>query len=108
MILLISSGGNLNILNEFGQTPVAFGSETLLTLLDIKEAIATFNKFEAKKKLPPAYDNNSFFKRKQKADKEKGGLYFDFEAMKTASDTVVQDNGNIKNFMHPGERVQID
>jgi len=83
VILLISSGGNLNILNEIGQTPIAFGSESLLTLLDLKDAVATFNRQMPVKYLPLEHDNNRFLTRfQQKKDPNLDHLVFNYAPLK--------------------------
>ena len=75
---MISYGGNLNVLNQQGQTPVAFGSDTLLSLLDLKDATATFNNYG--KQLPSELDNNRFLKRFQsKLDTDLDQLSFNYK-----------------------------
>ncbi len=80
---MISYGGNLNVLNQQGQTPVAFGSETLLSLLDLKDATATFNNhYVGGKQLPSELDNNRFLKRFQsKLDTDLDQLSFDYKSL---------------------------
>lgn len=63
-MLLISKFGNLNILNDYGQTPIAFGSESLINLLGLRNALATYNGDDAvSNTLPSEYDNNKFMKK---------------------------------------------
>jgi len=59
VIMLITKGGNLNLLNRHGQTPVAFGSESLLILLNLKSALATYQG-STSRRLPGEFDNNAF------------------------------------------------
>lgn len=56
---MIQHGGNLNILNDAKQTPIAFGSGSLLQSLDLTGAVATFEgAFDHQ--LPAYLDNNKF------------------------------------------------
>jgi len=52
----------LNLLNKHGQTPVAFGSESLLNLLNLKNALATYQGAKSRK-LPEEFDNNAFLQK---------------------------------------------
>jgi hypothetical protein len=104
-MLLIQSGANLNILNDYGQTPIAFGSENLLSILDLKSAVATF---DGKGVLPEAYDNSRFLKKNVKAHRDKGGLFFNYEPLNSAGEDLTQKNGPVKAFVRKGERLTID
>ena len=39
---MISKGGNLNTINELGQTPAALGSESLMSLLKLNDTFVNF------------------------------------------------------------------
>ena len=63
-MLLLVKGGNLNTLNDSGYTPLAYGTDRLLTLLDLKQGVATYDKQSKKmKELPLGYDNNYLVNR---------------------------------------------
>jgi len=44
VIALIMKGGNLNVLNRHGHTPLAYGTENILRMLDLKHGVATYPK----------------------------------------------------------------
>ena len=86
VIHLISQGGNLNVLNNHGQTAVVFGSETLLSLLNLKDASATFEGSHRNKHLPSEIDNNAYLQKpvgKDKIDPEM--LKFDYTNRRSTS-----------------------
>lgn len=107
-MLLIQSGANMNILNDYGQTPIAFGSENLLSILDLKNAVATYDKGHARGVLPEGYDNSKFLKKTVKSNRDKGGIFFNFDPIHNAGDALGQRNGPVKAFVRQGERVTID
>ena len=73
----------MNVLNDAGQTAVAFGSESLLTLLDLKEAVATYNKQPYMKTLPSDIDNNRLLSRFQNnKDLHQDYLSFNYAPLK--------------------------
>ena len=94
VILLISNGGNLNVLNEHGQTPVAFGSERLLALLNLKDATATYNVNQNYgRTLPKEIDNNRFLvKYHAKGDQINDNLSFDYETLGRPLGQVMPEN----------------
>ena len=86
MIHLISQGGNLNILNSHGQTPIAFGSESVLSLLNLKDALATFEGNQQSKQIPSEFDNHNYLQKpvgKEKSDL--GILKFDYTHRRSSS-----------------------
>jgi len=93
VINLISNGGNLNILNDNGQTPVAFGNERLLALLNLNNATATYANYTHSKVLPKEMDNNRFLVRLHtKGDKDNDHLAFDYEALEQPLGQVMPEN----------------
>jgi hypothetical protein len=100
---MIAHGGNLNTLNDFGQTPVAFGSQSVIELLDLKSAIATFDKKEGQRFLPKEYDNNRLLKRFQKRPADEKGT-FQYNSLDSPDVEVTQGETEVRSFIPPGER----
>jgi hypothetical protein len=103
---MISHGGSLNILNDFGQTPVAFGSQSLIELLDLKSAIATFDRKDGSRKLPKEYDNNKLLKRLAKRPEDEKGTY-QYNSLDRPELDVVQGDTDMRSFVAPGDRKPI-
>lgn len=62
-MLMLDNGGNLNITNDIGQTPIAFANQNTLKRLDLEKAIATTtSSFSPTIK---KFDNNKFLSKKQ-------------------------------------------
>jgi len=106
VILLISKGGNLNALNDFGQTPLAFGTERLLNILDLKGGIATFEKGNSDiTMLPKGYDNNKLVDKYENSKKKPDyGLTFEPNKMKSPTAALV-DNQQVSSWL-PNQPLQ--
>lgn len=86
----------MNVLNDNKQTPIAFGNESMLTLLDLKEAVATYSGRAFTTKLPPGYDNNRFlvrFQKKQSTDDDQ--LEFKYNSLEKPHGNVRLQNKGV-------------
>ena len=97
--MLIAKGGNLNTLNIYGQTPLAFGSERVIRVLDIKKGIATFDKGESQMRiLPKGFDNNKLIdKYEQNKTVSDTSLIFEPSRMISPNGSLTQ-NKKLMNF----------
>lgn len=105
VIVLISKGGNLNLLNDHGQTPVAFGSESLLKLLNLKDAVATYEG-NGSKTLPPGHDNNQFLVKLNNNKPPQDAISFKYQPLAQSTAKVADAEYNLYSFLPPKERVK--
>lgn len=107
-MLLLVKGGNLNTLNDEGFTPLAFGSERILSLLDLKSGIATYNKQGRNSilELPKEHDNNYLLNRgnwaKEQEDPSASIRYKAFESPKH----LVRSDSLVSSYIQPGDSQQ--
>ena len=102
-MLLLIKGGNLNTLNDEGFTPLAFGTERLLTLLDLKAGIATFNtQGRNLRLLPPEYDNNYLVSRgnwKKQGDNETASMKY--RPLDSPRDSIRKSEMSLSQYIQP-------
>ena len=103
-MLLLVKGGSLNTLNDEGFSPLAFGSERILNLLDLRSGIATYNKKESSmKKLPAEYNNNKLLNR---SDRNKNldniEANMKYAPMRSPSDSVRNNDKSLSQYIEPG------
>lgn len=103
-MLLLIQGGNLNTLNHEGCTPLAFGSERLLALLDLKAGTATYTPNDDRlTSLPDGLDNNYLLSRGNwKKPKEDEAAEFKFKILESPTETVRQESRIIATYTQPG------
>lgn len=95
----------MNILNNNRQTPVAFGSESLLTLLGLTGAVATYEKYDGNKTLPVTLDNNAYLQRPdQNSIIKKDAILFKFQTLKKTQANVSDENHQLHSFVPIHER----
>ncbi len=103
MILLISKGGDLNILNNSSQTPLAFGSQKLLNLLNLGNGVATYEK-KGYRLLPAEVDNNKLLVGSHYDDKNNEFIPFKYKALGKATHHVLDNQKQINSFLPINER----
>src|SRR5690349_16373869 len=103
MMLLIKHG-NLNTLNEEGLTPLAFGSERVLTLLDLKSGIATYMPNDAKLNLLPSeLDNNYLVNRGNwKKPPTDDTATLKYKALESSQEPIRLEDGYLVTYVQPG------
>ena len=103
MILLLIKGGNLNTLNDEGFTPLAYGTERLLTLLDLKAGVATFNKQgKILHELPAEYDNNYLVNRGNwKKQAEDATASMKNKALDSPRDSIRKNDQSLSQYLQP-------
>ena len=102
-MLLLVKGGNLNMLNDEGFTPLAYGSERIINLLDLKSGVATFNKQgSAIRELPEEFDNNHLLKRDDR-EKSQGDhvAKMKYRPIGSPKDSVRSDEKTISQYLQP-------
>lgn len=102
--MLLIKNGNLNTLNDEGLTPLAFGSERVLTLLDLKSGIATYTPNDAKlKMLPGEYDNNYLVNRGNwKKPVEVDTATLRYKAMQSPTEPIRLEDRYLATYIQPG------
>jgi hypothetical protein len=103
MLLLIKKG-NLNTLNDEGFTPLAYGTERLLTLLDLKQGVATYDKQgKTMRELPTEYDNNYLVNRGNwKKHQEDNTANFKYCPLDSPRDTIRKnDEYSLSHYVQP-------
>ena len=63
IFLLLNHGGNLNILNNYGESPVAFASKEIIEKMDLQQAIATV---KDPSRISSPFDNNKLLYRQER------------------------------------------
>jgi hypothetical protein len=87
-------------LNNNNQTPVAFGSESVLTLLGLKNAIATINLNGKSDGLPKDFDNNKFLvKREETLPSEL--INFSYDRLNSPTTEVKKSTNTIQSYIQP-------
>ena len=104
-MLLLVKGGNLNTLNDDGFTPLAFGSERILTLLDLKSGIATYNRRSNNtRELPQELDNNYLLNRGNWEDPQEDlNAAMKYKAIETPKDSIRSGGKLISHYLQPGD-----
>jgi len=101
---LISKGGNLNTLNDHGQTPLAFGSESLLNLLNLRSGVATYE-HSGNRSLPSGFDNNHLLSKSEANGKSPyDSIMFRYQPLEKTSAKVLDRDNNLHTFMSQEER----
>ena len=102
-MLLLVKGGNLNILNNEGFTPLAYGSERVLRLLDLQAGVATYNKGNKDiKELPEEYDNNYLVNRGNwKAPQEDPSATMKYRPLTSNKDSIRNTDKSISQYVQP-------
>lgn len=102
-MLLLVKGGNLNMLNNEGFTPLAYGSERILNLLDLKSGVASYNKGNsAIKELPAEYDNNYLVNRGNwKQPQEDPSASMKYKPMTSGNDSVRVNDKSLSQYIPP-------
>ena len=94
-MLLLDNGGDLNILNNNNQTPIAFAKESTIKCLDLERCIATTSSHGGSLN----FNNNSILLREEIKDfKYKTSLKLKYERMEVPSTKIIKDDseGKIK------------
>jgi Spore coat polysaccharide biosynthesis protein F, CMP-KDO synthetase homolog len=104
--LLISKGGNLNILNDDGQTPLAFGSETMLNLLGLKEGVATFTTNTKSEYLPKGLDNNKLLSKLNYSEASEA-IDFSYNQLAVPTTEIIQSSNKVQSYLDPSERKKV-
>lgn len=103
-MLFLIKGGNLNILNDEGFTPLAFGTERLLTLLDLKDGVASYDmQGQRMRELPPEYDNNYLVNRGNwKSPPEDNTATFKYRPLDSPRDVIRKnDEYTLSQYVQP-------
>ena len=103
-MLLLVKGGNLNTLNDEGYTPLAYGSERILSLLDLNAGVATFHKQGSTiNELPAEYDNNYLMNRNNwNKPKEAIEAKIKYAPIRSPTDSVRNNDKSIQQYIEPG------
>lgn len=104
-MLLLVKGGNLNMLNDEGFTPLAYGSERIINLLDLKAGVATFDKQgTAIKELPEEYDNNYLLNRGNwKQPQEDPTAKMKYRPIGSPKDSIRSGDRAISQYIQPDD-----
>lgn len=96
IMTLIENGGDLNVLNHYSQTPLAFGSQYILEVLDLTSGIATCN---SKNIEEINFDNNKLLYKVPTKERVLGkqDLVFKFEELRRMTAKIVE-NGKVMEF----------
>lgn len=107
-MLLLIKGGNLNTINEDGLTPLAYGSQRVLTLLDLNAGVATFTgNSKSARQLPPEYDNNYLLNRGNwKKPKDEDTATFKYKPLESPRNSIRKDDRYLSQYIQPGNTVE--
>ena len=102
--MLLIRHGNLNNLNDEGLTPLAYGSDKVLTLLDLKSGIATYlPNNDRLNLLPKDLDNNYLLNRGNwKKYEEDYSAVIKYKAIESNQDPVRHQDGYLSSYIQPG------
>lgn len=105
--MLLIKGGNLNTLNDEGLTPLAYGSERVLTLLDLKSGVASYMpNHDRLETLPNHLDNNRLLTKTEwkPTDDYDEAAALKYKTLESPNQPVRVDEGRLATYTEPAGR----